>query len=430
MRSYISFRLKHIILWMFVILKSLDGLAVPGKLKMRNRFQKQRRNPNLPVKSNVRNSKKTPREPMNPYSAEANNMNVDQMRARAGILRTSIAKQQLELQKLERTIICCSQSSSSSTTFNLADFDIEESPREMLESFSKSTVAKLKSSTDVLMRKLARVEYRVGPKNQNWKSVGEYVGYEAAAGARIVSNLVKNPNSLRHLVDPETPTLATHLPAILARLDQLEDHIAPILERVLNNKRHLPSIEPYLDEILERFDDIEPHLPWILDNVDALAPYTGLLLKHIDELLLYADIQEGEDFKDRYELAEQVLPYLEYYVSRLDAIGPHLPLLRPHIPKLLKHNRIGKISPHIDRLFIKGYSDLSASANMDVLLFWFGWSLRIPGLPRLFFSLPGSPKIVSFLANRLPKRFLRGYCKGVSCYVDNDYGGNWNKLSK
>ena len=172
--------------------------------------------------------------------------------------------------------------------------------------------------------------------------------------------------------------------------------------------------------------------PSILKTNSSASAISNYLYvwKHIDELLLYADIQEGEDFKDRYELAEQVLPYLEYYVSRLDAIGPHLPLLRPHIPKLLKHNRIGKISPHIDRLFIKGYSDLSASANMDVLLFWFGWSLRIPGLPRLFFSLPGSPKIVSFLANRLPKRFLRGYCKGVSCYVDNDYGGNWNKLSK
>jgi hypothetical protein len=230
------------------------------------------------------------------------------------------------------------------------------------------------------------------------------------------------------LVDPETPTLVPHIPAILARLDRLESHVAPILERVLNNRRHLASIEPYLPEILERFDDIEPHLPWILDNIDVLAPYTGLLLKHIDELLLYAIADELEG-GDSYALVEQLLPYLEFYVSRLDTVGPHLPLLRPHVPKLLKHNRIAKISPHIDRLFVQGYTDLGASANLDVLLFWFGWALQIPLLPKLFFSLPGSPRMVSFLANRLPRRFVRNYCSGVTCHVDGDYGVDWNKLS-
>ena len=189
--------------------------------------------------------------------------------------------------------------------------------------------------------------------------------------------------------------------------------------------------EPYLDEILDRFDDIEPHLPWILDIIDALAPYTGLLLKHIDELLLYAELDEHEMSKgSRYDLAEQLLPHLETYVSQLDAVGPHLPLLRPHIPLLLKHNRIAKISPYINRLFARAYTDLSASANMDVLLFWFGWTMRIPGLPKLFFSLPWSPRIVSFLANRMPKRFVRGPCSGISCHVDNVYHDGWNKLSK
>ena len=238
-------------------------------------------------------------------------------------------------------------------------------------------------------------------------------------------------------MDPELPTLVPHVPAILARLDKLEPHVSGILEKVLNNRRHLASIEPYLDEILERFDDIEPHLPWILNNIDTLAPYTGLLLQHIDELLLYADAPAGNDDDDDdtanvdgYALAEQLLPYLEYYVSRLDLIGPHLPLLRPHVPLLLQYGRIGNISPHIDRLFSLGYQDLSASANMDVLLFWVGWTLRIPGLPRLFFKLPGSPSIVSLLANRLPKRVVRGYCTGITCNVDNDYGEHWNRLSK
>jgi len=118
--------------------------------------------------------------------------------------------------------------------------------------------------------------------------------------------------------------------------------VAPILERVLNNRQHLGSIEPYLPEILERFDDIEPHLGWILDNIDALAPNMGLLLKHIDELLLYAGFDDftvgtadtttttnnnksdggntDSNDDDQYALAAQLLPYLEYYVSRLDVI--------------------------------------------------------------------------------------------------------------
>lgn len=366
---------------------------------------------------------------INPYSEEANQVNVDELRAQAGKLRATILQQQLELQKLERKIVCCSSPPRKGI---LGLYETADSPFEIIQSVTESTLTKLTSSTNVLVRKLGRVQSKTGIKNQNWSSVGEYVAYETAAGARIVSKLVRNPESLLQLVDPETPTLAPHIPAILTRLDQLENHVNPILEKVLNNKRHLPSIEPYLDEVLERFDDIEPHLPWILKNIDVLAPYTGLLLKHIDDLLLYADVDEDyeADFEDGYDMAEQLLPYLEYYVSRLDIIGPHLPLLRPHVPLLLKYNRIGKVSPHIDRLFAKGYSDLSASANIDVLLFWFGWTLRIPGLPRLFFALPKSPRIVSFLANRLPKRFIRGYCNDVSCVIDNDYGANWNKLSK
>eukprot|EP00546_Thalassionema_frauenfeldii_P016707 CAMPEP_0178895090 /NCGR_PEP_ID=MMETSP0786-20121207/384_1 /TAXON_ID=186022 /ORGANISM="Thalassionema frauenfeldii, Strain CCMP 1798" /LENGTH=398 /DNA_ID=CAMNT_0020565263 /DNA_START=179 /DNA_END=1372 /DNA_ORIENTATION=+ len=326
---------------------------------------------------------------------------LDAMRARAGLLRTSIVKKQMELQELERQIICCSQSDDETVGAKIV---------QTLKTFS--------ASANVLIRKLARVQTREGPNNKKWNSVGEFVASQTHTGARIVTGLLANPTRLQHLVDPQTPTLVPHVPAILARLDRLESHVAPILERVLNNRQHLASIEPYLPEILERLDDIEPHLPWILENIDTLAPYTGLLLKHIDELLLYAN--DDGDSKDSYELAEQLLPYLEYYVSRLDLVGPHLPLLRPHVPLLLKHKRIAKVSPHIDRLFAKGYRDLSASANMDVLLFWFGWTLRVPGLPWLFFRLPGSPSIVSFLANRLPKRFVRGYCRGVSCYIDGD----------
>jgi len=171
----------------------------------------------------------------------------------------------------------------------------------------------------------------------------------------------------------------------------------------------------------------------------ALSTHSSIRILWIAFPRPYAQLDEYEKIGGsttnvthyQYALAEQLLPYLEFYVSRLDTVGPHLPLLRPHIPKLLKHNRIAKMAPHIDRLFALGYKDnLGASANMDVLLFWFGWALRIPGLPKIFFAIPGSPRIVTFLANRLPKRFVRGYCSDVTCFVDGDYGGNWNKCSK
>jgi len=350
--------------------------------------------------------------------------NLDEMRARAGVLRLSIVKQQMELQQLERQIMCCSINPQSARD---GDRFLSLSQGALLWN---QTLTTFWGSTNVLVRKLGRVQAKSGKNNQQWKgSVGDYVKAQTTTAARIAGNLIlRTPERLWHLFDPATPTLVPHIPAIYARLDKLEMHLPPILERVLNNRRHLASIEPYLSQILERFDDIEPHLPWILDNVDVLAPYTGLLLKHIDELLLYAD--QGDEDDNQYALAEQLLPYLEYYVSRLDIVGPHLPLLRPHVPKLLKHNRIAKVTPHIDRLFARGYSDLSASANMDVLLFWFGWALRIPGLPKLFFAMPGSPRLVSFLAKRLPRRFARGYCSGVSCTVDGDYGKGWNEFQK
>ena len=347
---------------------------------------------------------------------------LDAMRARAGVLRRSILKQQIELQQLERQIVCCSASTSSS-----------EADAHPIRTLWNQTWTTFLLSSSVLQRKLHRVQTKHGPKNQQWNSVGDFVYAQTTSGVRIFDRLWKNATQLSYIWDPQTPTLVPHVPAILARLDRLESHVPPILERVLNNQQHLASIEPYLPQILERFDDIEPHLPWILDHIDVLSPYTGLLLKHIDELLPYASLEEHENVADgtQYALAEQLLPYLEFYVSRLDTVGPHLPLIRPHVPKLLKHNRIAKMSPHIDRLFALGYKDnLGASANLDVLLFWFGWALRVPGLPRVFFAIPGSPRIVTFLANRLPKRFVRGYCSGVSCYVDGDYGGRWNKLSK
>ncbi|KAL7441173.1 hypothetical protein ACHAXM_007667 [Skeletonema potamos] len=362
------------------------------------------------------------------------------MKKRSLELQSSILLDRIELQRLERRILCC-ESTELGVIENLVgnslermnEFDFQSNPVTVARRQAKKFVNTFGESTSVLLRKLERVSTRTGKNNRDYKSVSDFVVQETAAGVRIVGNLLANPSQLTQLIDPETPTLVPHVPAILARLDKLESHVSPILSQVLNNKQHLRTIEPYLGEILERFDDIEPHLPWILDHIDILAPYTGLLLKHIDELLLYAEVDEyeaGGSSKDNYAFADQLLPYLEVYVSQLDLVGPHLPLLRPHLPLLLKHNRIKILSPHVGVLFAKGYTDLSASANMDILLFYFGWALRIPFVPRLFFSLPRCPGVVSFLANRLPKRLVRGRCCDVSCYVDNNYGVGWNSLSK
>jgi len=365
---------------------------------------------------------------------------LDLMKKRSLELQSSILIDRIELQRLERRILCC-ESTELGVIENLVgnglermnEFDFQSNPFTVARRQAKKFANTFGESTSVLLRKIDRVSTRKGKNNRDYKSVSDFVVQETAAGVRIVGNLLSNPSQLTKLIDPETPTLVPHVPAILARLDRLETHVSPILSQVLNNKQHLRTIEPYLGEILERFDDIEPHLPWILDHIDILAPYTGLLLKHIDELLLYAEVDEyeaGGSSKDNYAFADQLLPYLEVYVSQLDLVGPHLPLLRPHLPLLLKHNRIKILSPHVGVLFAKGYTDLSASANMDILLFYFGWALRIPFVPRLFFSLPRCPGVVSFLANRLPKRLVRGRCCDVSCYVDNNYGVGWNKLSK
>lgn len=357
--------------------------------------------------------------------------NRDEMISRAAVLRQSILRQQLELQELERQIVCCS-SKAPSSSFPSDGFN--SNPIAYLIQTSDQARATFMSSFDALNRKILRVKQKQGKRNKKYKNVEEYIVSQALTSGRILGDLARNPDRLLHLADPNTPSLVPHLPAIYARMDQLEPHVKPILEKVLNNREHLKSIEPYLGQVLERFDDIEPHFPWILKNIDILAPYTGLLLKHIDELLLYADSDQDEanevTQEERYALAEQLLPYLEFYVSRLDMVGIHLPLLRPHIPKLLKGNRIAKITPHIDRLFVGGYMNLGTSANLDVLLFWVGWTLYIPLVPRLFFAIPGSPRFVTFLANRLPRRFVRRYCSGVSCSVDSDYGKNWNRLSK
>ena len=300
-----------------------------------------------------------------------NNEQLHRMEIRSRKLQSSILLDRIRLQRLERSILCYENNelgilerAVGNTLYSLNDFELFESnPITAVQRRAKKFLNTLEGSTSVLLRKLKRVSTISGSDTIDYASVTDFVIQETAAGVRILGNLLSNPSQLSQLIDPDTPTLVPHVPAILARLDRLESHVSPILSRVLNNKQHLRSIEPYLEEVLVRFDDIEPHLPWILDHIDTLAPYTGLLLKHIDELLLYAKVDEyeteDENCNDNYAFAEQLLPYLEVYVSQLDLVGPHLPLLRPHLPLLLKHNRIKILSPHVGVLFSKGYVDLS-----------------------------------------------------------------------
>ena len=184
--------------------------------------------------------------------------------------------------------------------------------------------------------------------------------------------------------------LAPHAAAIMARAEKLERHAPGILLAV---DGHLDLIEPHLDYILDRFDDIEPHLPFVLEHLDVLAPHCGVLLRHLDALLLYAD--EDETY------LPALLPYVAPFAPRLDLLRDHLWLIRPHLRVLLPHLPV--LAPVAPR-----FAPFPAvSANADILLFYLGWTLRVPLLRRLLY-LPLLPRLASFLARRLPRRPVRG----------------------
>ena len=333
-----------------------------------------------------------------------NKFQLNRMVQRSNQLQSSILLDQIRLQRLERRILCYENDGDEgiferivgNTLYAMNEFPSlgyfasayyysnDNSPNSNNSNDTGNTIMNpitiikqrikkfsitFNESTLVLLRKLDRVSsvsttttttsaaaatttiqgegVNIINNSRNYTSLTDYIIQETSAGIRIIGNLLSNPGQLTHLVDPETPTLVAHVPAILTRLDRLETHVTPILNRVLNNKQHLRSIEPYLGVILERLDDIEPHLPWILDHIDTLAPYTGLLLKHIDELLLYAKVDKYEEQSvvvlavagggnsttnndgsssgsirgGNYAFADQLLPYLEVYVSQLDLVG-------------------------------------------------------------------------------------------------------------
>lgn len=341
--------------------------------------------------------------------------NFDLLRARAGVLQATIREKQLQLQQIEQQAICAEQGPQ-----NLHETSLEL-PIRMIRWYAM----KFAKSANVLGRKLARVQRQIG-HNKEYRGVGHYMAHQALSGVHMLTGFVMNPDRVLQMLDPYTPTLVPHAPGIFARADILERHMEPILEKVFNNRRNMACIEPYLDEVFERFDDIEPQLPWLLDNIDVLAPYTGLMMKHFDELLLYSHTN-----KECLELSNRMLPYADRYLSNLDILGPHLTLLRPHVRSLLKHNRIDKMLPHIDKLFAHGYVDLNTSANMDVILFWVGWTLNIPGFASVLFSIPRTVKVMNFLGKYLPKRFVRKYeSRNIRVNVEGNYGEMWNHVTK
>jgi len=197
--------------------------------------------------------------------------------------------------------------------------------------------------------------------------------------------------------------LAPHAAAIAARAAKLERYAPGILLAV---DGHLGAIEPHLDAILERLDQIEPHLPFVLKHLDTLAPHCGALLKHIDALLLYAD--------DGGKYLEPLLPYVPRFAPLLDQLGPHLALLRPHMRRLLPHMPVVAPSAH------RYARQLAVSGNADVLLYYFGWVLRIRPLGAFVLRLPFMPRLAAFLATRLWRRPVRGrtcdyYCDWEGC---------------
>jgi hypothetical protein len=249
MRNLIRMLLKIVIL-VAPNFHSVSTLALLPKRKVAN-VQKQNFNKNIQVSTKDDNA-------VNSLSIKAPDR--DEMISRAAVLRQSILKQQLELQQLERQIVCCS----SKASYSSPSTGIYSSPIDYIIQTSEQARLTFMSSFDALNRKILRVKQKQGKRNKKYKNVEEYIVSQTLTSGRILSDLARNPDRLLHLADPNTPSLVPHLPAIYARMDQLEPHVKPILEKVLNNREHLKSIEPYLGQVLERFDDIEPHFPWIL----------------------------------------------------------------------------------------------------------------------------------------------------------------------
>jgi len=192
--------------------------------------------------------------------------------------------------------------------------------------------------------------------------------------------------------------LIPHTAAIAARIAKLERYAPGILVAA---DGYIDLIEPHLDTILERLDEIEPHIPFVLDNLDVLAPHIGTLMPHIDSLLLFAD--------DGGKYLPVLLPYVPRFAPLLDDLACHLVLLRPHMRHILPHFQVIAQSAH------KFKKQLKVSENADILVWYFGWVLRIPWLGKSVLNLSFMPRLAAWLGCVLPRYPVRKGTTYVRC---------------
>lgn len=129
--------------------------------------------------------------------------------------------------------------------------------------------------------------------------------------------------------------------------------------------------------------------------------------------MLYAD--------DGGHYLEELLEFLPTFAPKFDALGPHLALLRPHLDKLIPH--LKAVAPYAERFA----PYIAVSANADILLWYLGWVLRIPGVGPRTLGLPLVPRIANFLAFRLPRWPVRGRSSYYECTWDDCEVVNYEK---
>lgn len=145
----------------------------------------------------------------------------DRMRQRSSKLQSSILLDTMRLQRLERRIVCLEndelgilERAVGNTLGSLNDLDslLDANPTiAIVRQRTKKFLNTLYGSTSVLLRKLDRVS---SGENRDYTSLKDFVVQETAAGVRIIGNLLSNPSTLAQLVDPDTPTLVPHVPAM------------------------------------------------------------------------------------------------------------------------------------------------------------------------------------------------------------------------
>ena len=267
-------------------------------------------------------------------------------------------------------------------------------------------------------------------KGDAWQLLRE----DAASLLRLGTNLSVTTG---YMTLGGSTALLPHAAAIIARANKLEK-MAPGILAAISEHEALPLVEPHLDTILDRLDEIEPFIPFVLENFDALVPYTGSILDHFESLVLYG----GADQK----YLQPLLPFLPIFAPLFDPLGPHLALCWPHLPVILPHLPV--IAPYVHRF--APYVSISANADVrrshppplpdksrpccvaahtdwltcapvcpQVMVFYFGWLLRVKYLGRFIMSLPFLPRLAALLVKVLPRRPVRGY----TCDYDCDYSG-------